>query len=362
MKILLVSSAFYPENSPRSFRATELAKQFSKDGHTVKLLTIDRNFDYTKTANDFGIEIETIGKRKFQNFLPGNSLIKRAIKKALNLLFEFPDIEIFFLVRRALKKERNHDLMISFAVPYPTHWGCASVFKKHVQADYWIADCGDPYMGVWIKQIKKLFYFKYVEKWMFKKVDKIAITKESFKVNYYPEFHHKITEITQGFNFDNIQLANYTKNQIPTFAFAGTVGLVMRNPEKFLTYLLTIKRDFLFIVYSRNKEIFEPYISKFNGKLVVKNYVPREELLFELSKMDFLVNFEFNPTEQSPSKLIDYAITKRPILSSNYNDFDGSIIDQFFNENYSESFVIDEIDKFRIENVAKKFITVAQSI
>ncbi len=38
-KILLVTAAFYPENSPRSFRATELALELVKQGNFVKILT-----------------------------------------------------------------------------------------------------------------------------------------------------------------------------------------------------------------------------------------------------------------------------------------------------------------------------------
>ena len=40
-----------------------------------------------------------------------------------------------------------------------------------------------------------------------------------------------------------------------------------------------------------------------------------------MSKMDFLINLENLNKEQSPSKLIDYAISKRPIFSFNQNNF-----------------------------------------
>ena len=35
MKILIISGSFYPDNSPRAFRTTELAKRFCKLGHDV---------------------------------------------------------------------------------------------------------------------------------------------------------------------------------------------------------------------------------------------------------------------------------------------------------------------------------------
>jgi len=53
-----------------------------------------------------------------------------------------------FKVRKILKYEKDYDLMISFAVPYPIHWGVAwSITKKHKISEVWVADCGDPYMG-----------------------------------------------------------------------------------------------------------------------------------------------------------------------------------------------------------------------
>jgi hypothetical protein len=37
-KILIISRSFYPMNSPRSFRTTELAKEMASNGHDITLL------------------------------------------------------------------------------------------------------------------------------------------------------------------------------------------------------------------------------------------------------------------------------------------------------------------------------------
>jgi hypothetical protein len=37
-KLLIVTHGFYPEQSPRSFRATELAKEFCRQGHQVSII------------------------------------------------------------------------------------------------------------------------------------------------------------------------------------------------------------------------------------------------------------------------------------------------------------------------------------
>ena len=38
-RILIISNSFYPVVSPRSYRATELAKEFAGRGHAVKIIT-----------------------------------------------------------------------------------------------------------------------------------------------------------------------------------------------------------------------------------------------------------------------------------------------------------------------------------
>lgn len=38
-KILIVTNGYYPKNSPRSFRATEFAKELHRQGHQVTVIT-----------------------------------------------------------------------------------------------------------------------------------------------------------------------------------------------------------------------------------------------------------------------------------------------------------------------------------
>ena len=80
--------------------------------------------------------------------------------------------------------------------------------KKQKIAKTWVADCGDPYVGVKTDSFRKWFYWSWVEKWFMKKADFIAITNINFKINYFPEFHKKMVEIPQGFNFDEVNYIN----------------------------------------------------------------------------------------------------------------------------------------------------------
>lgn len=361
-RILLVSNGFYPEISPRSFRATELAAEFARQGHDVTVYTKNRNFDYTDFLSKNKFTLRMWGKARFpacpqfKGKIPG--LLSRALSRILLMLLEYPAIEEMFRIKRVLKNENNYDLMISFAVPFPVHWGVAwRRTQKHPIAKIWVADCGDPYMGCKTDSYKKFFYFKYVEKWWSRKTDYISIPVENARAAYYKEFHSKIVVIPQGFKIDQTENKDkYVINPIPTFAYTGMFIPGIRDPRQFLDYLLTLDQDFKFHIYTKDKSLLGPYRESLNSKLVVHDYIPRDELLKKLSQMDFLVNFDNNTRTQIPSKLIDYKLTGRPVMNITAK-LNGNIINGFMAGDYSHAHEIGDLDQFDIHNVAKQFIS-----
>lgn len=360
-KILIVSYNFYPVISPRSFRATELVREFTRQGHTVKVITsYVYGVDYEELTRIFGVQFANLGIEKFgtlksQGIRPLQFFI-RLINRLLLMLFEFPDIQIMPLTARALKNEGSYDLLISVAVPYPVHWGVAWIrTSKNRIAKTWVADCGDPYMGDRIDTYRKIFYFKYIEKWFCRKADYLSIpTNEGLK-GYYDEFHHKIRIIPQGFDFGETLFSGNAFNDPIRFAYAGNLIPVNRDPRPFLDYLCTINEDFRFIIYTKKIDLIKSYEKKLNEKLEIRDYVSRNDLLPILASMDFLVNFDNNTSLHSPSKLIDYAITRRPILNIT-SKLDISVISAFLDRDYSKAYVIDDLEQYNISNVAGKFL------
>ena len=104
----------------------------------------------------------------------------------------------------------------------------------------------------------------------------------------------------------------------------------------------------------------EPWKENMNGKIEIRDYIPREQLLKELSKMDFLVNFENSTALQMPSKLIDYYLTGRPVLSVPSQNFDRDAIDKFLNGDYSKQIDFNNMDRYRIEHVCSRFLELAE--
>jgi hypothetical protein len=252
--------------------------------------------------------------------------------------------------------------MISIAVPYPVHWGIAWARKKNTPiANTWIADCGDPFMGNKLESFKYPFYFAFLEKWFSRKAEYITIPFQDLIGCFYKEFHAKIRIIPQGFNFDEIQIIRKEINSTkPIFAYAGGVAKRgVRNIFHFIEYLLRLEVDFEFHVFPRTgRNFLKPYIQKSKGKIILHEPLSRDELLPILSKMDFLVNLilESSITKQMPSKLIDYALTGRPILNINLEKPQKELIEEFLKKNYQRAYKIENIEQYNIKNVAIQFL------
>lgn len=373
-KILLVGYHFFPEQVPRSFRIYELAKELAKT-YQVTILIPKSEIDYEKKFED-DISIIKIKSGYFFNKkkkiilndeakIKKKSYFKLKIRKMFNYFFDNKQIEYAFSVFKYLKDNiNNYDCVISIALPFCSHLGCYLGMKKNNKK--LILDYGDPFY--FNLTSKKAFYFKLIEKRVLERANYIVLPIEQAKTSFlYYKIEDKINIIPQGFNLETIKIARYNKNKISTFGYAGIFYSDIRNPLNFFKELNSIKEDFKFIIYTniesysrlQNIEEIEKERKKLGEKIQIKNMISREKCIYEMSKMDFLINLENINREQSPSKLIDYAISKRPILSFNQNNFNISTFKKFLNGNYEAERRID-LRKYDIKNIAQEFINLIE--
>lgn len=344
-KIIVVSFEMFPVISARSFRTTELVKELARQGYDVTLYTVWKNFDYERYSKNIDVKLKNLG---FANFLLG----KNIFRKVLNRLAAYPLIKLIPMVKNAIESEGEFDYLITIAAPHPIHWGASFVKNRNFKC--WTADCGDPFMKNPFATYP--FYLQWFEKRWCKLVDYITVPIPEAKSGYYKEFQNKVRVIPQGFDFDNIRLSQYSVNNVPTFAFAGTSYVKGRNATKFLEYLSTLEQDFKFIVYTSTPDIFRNFERVLGDKLEIRGFIPREELLMELSKMDFLINIKNESSVQSASKLIDYFLVKRPILEVSSDFKEGPKLNEFLNTDYTNQYKIPDVEIYNIKNVAKEFI------
>lgn len=360
MKIVIISRIIYPLLSPRAFRATELAKEFARLGYDVTLYGVLGKYDYKTFSEATGVKVKHIKMHLGTADSDGKvryTIFDKLAYHAFGRLLEYPDIEFCWKVPALLKKERNINLLITIAHPHPIHWGAALAKKllKDKFPKFWISDCGDPYMGNTVHK-KHPVYFHIIEDFWGRQTDKVTIPVEGAKSGYSSKIQHKIEVIPQGFDFENIKLADYSPNNVPHFAYAGTVYPGYRDPSTFLDYLISLNLDFVFTVYTKSSEFYKKYKDILGNKLVLKGYIPREQLLYELSKQDFLINFTNPSAIQTPSKLIDYYLSARPIINISTPFNENKTFHAFLKGDYTESQINPDISCYDIKNVAKKFL------
>ncbi len=366
MKIVIIGRTIYPLLSPRAFRATELAKEFARIGHDVTLYGVLGDFNYSEFTEQTGVKVKPIRMHLATDNSDGKvryNFFDKIAYHAFGRIFEYPDIEFCWKIPQILKKEEQIDLLITIAVPHPIHWG-AAIAKKVLKKKFpkiWISDCGDPYMGNTVER-RHPFYFKWIEKFWGCKTDFVTIPIEAACKAYYNNVQDKIRIIPQGFEMVETRVAPYVHNVVPHFAYAGSIYPGLRDPSTFLDYLCSISTDFVFTVFTNNYGFYEPYKKKLGTKLVINKYIPRQDLLGVLSSQDFLINLTNPNLEQSPSKLIDYYLSKRPILdiSTPFREKESFEMALTFKlRNWHEPM---DVSQYDIKNVAIKFLEIAKEV
>ncbi len=353
-----------PVLTPRAFRTVELARELARQGHNVTIYAVLGDYDYSAFQLESGVRVKNIGNMFFATSnSDGKSrytFIDKVMYHLLHRLIEFPDIELMLRIPDIIKKEKNVDILLTIAYPHPIHWGAAmakTLLPVNEFPKVWISDCGDPYLGNSIGK-KKFFYFKYIESWWGRKTDYITIPIEEARNGYQEAYNSKIKIIPQGFDFYDIKIdEGYVKNIVPTFAYAGSIYPGQRDPKAFLEYLLGLDLDFRFIVYTNNDNYYLRYKMLLREKLILHPYVPREQLIYALSKVDFLINLKNPNSIQAPSKIIDYLIAKRPIINIGLSFDEKNVFNEFLSGNYENKVIGYNLQEYDIRSVAKKFLS-----
>lgn len=352
-----------PMQTPRAHRSTELAKELASRGHEVTIYAVIGKYDYTKFEMETKVNVKHI-PLKWQYYLYSSDgdkkryFIDKVMGRLLGKKFDFPNIEFKKVVKELVNGiGENYDVLISIADPHQIHWGCALAKRSNPSSfpKVWIADCGDPYMRNGARKEKSKKYEKY-ERLFCEYCDYITIPVKEALGGYYQDYHHKFKVIPQGFNF-SLNDSPAPLNSLPSFAYAGTFYKDLRNPSSFLELLANISKDFRFYVFTWHNDLLVPYISLLKNKLIIKEPIPREDLIAFLKTMDFLVNIDnVDCPNQVPSKLIDYGITGRPILNINPQKDNEVIVNEFINGNYEQQLIIENINQYHISNVANQFL------
>jgi hypothetical protein len=396
MNILITSYYYYPELTPRAFRTYELVKEFLRCGHCATLFLPDKDcyqsdvkqkdrlkIVYVKEKSnqpdcrDGGdcraindISRPKIKKPAFSFYKMLKTMLPDKIKQLIKDFIEWKARYLYPLHKKSFirplsdalsKEQQTYDLMISIGLPVEVHIGTALGIlknKKLRKIPVTVADYGDPFSR------SHVFFGYQLVDFFIARVFKYIAVPTGLAVSSYTRFKRRknIRVIPQGFNLADYEVVEYKPNKVPTFAYAGCFYLDIRNPESLFDYLKNIPEAFLFIIYTIREsadtdKIINKYRPYFGDKLKIVYNTPRKELIKKLSAMDFLIDIKNSTKNQMPSKLIDYAIAGRPILSLPAKDFQKEIIREFFNGDYSSGCENVNINEFDIRKIANAFLS-----
>ncbi len=250
----------------------------------------------------------------------------------------------------------SYDGLITVSYPFPIAWGIASLSRKVITKKFkvWIADFGDPFMYSTAVKYRPFFYFHYFEWNVLRKADFITIPFPEMKNFFYKKFRKKFRVIPQGVDL-NKKVELYKKNSPIRIGFSGNIICGKRDFFSLLDYLISKEYKFEFVIFTDQPELFIKYAGNNNYRLNLREYIERDDLIKELSKLDFLVAVDLDNSTNNlsaiPSKLIDYALSRRPIFKYEHSKLPKEKLDNFMNHDFGNSF------QFNIYNHDTQIVT-----
>lgn len=347
MKFLIISFYNIDDVTPRAFRTKELKEIFEERGHTVDCITpnvINKQAASLKKHN----KLKSLILNALKFILPGGKDLGWSLSVMPSMVNN--DIE--------------YDAVISIGLPFSVHLStCFLRMKSKLKGKVFFADYGDPYA----KALGNKFIFaSVIERLVLSKFDWVILPHEAmFKAFEEVVNQKKIVICPQTVKAENYSLKKYIPTEKIRFVYAGLLYPTIREPDEFIEIIKGLDVDFEFTVFTdfnniQSIEIFKRYKFILGSKLKLKPSINRAECIKELSGFDFIVNFENNNAIQVPSKLIDYSIAGRPVLSIDKN-ISKEKINSFLNRDYS-SFIKYSLDNHKRADVYESILLCIRNV
>jgi hypothetical protein len=320
LKLAIIGGDYPPSNSPRAIRIFNLVSGLAPYFGSINVYLPQAPLNQTKS--EINVNFYSFGRNTKFIF---SGKIGRILLRIFNLIFDYPDIKIFFWLRN-FRHILDSDVILTIGVPHSIHWGINNLLRSNNKQIYWIAESSDPFFTKGMDIFPKPFYFRFLERSFLKRVDKVIVPFEG-AITAYPSFaRSKFRVIPQGFDGEYISSFQKEKvnNAIFTFGYAGTLYKFGRNPSGFLKKVITSKMNFRFYLIVNNLDLI-PSECFSDERFIIQNLMPRVDVYGLLAGMDCILNFENHSKTQSPSKIIEYSFLGRPIFTVNL-DTDGDLL------------------------------------
>jgi len=366
MNLLIVTYRYSPVVDPRAFRWAAIAEHWAAKGHVVDVVCAWESGLQKKECRN-GVRVHRVGggldqilrdklsrcskdkqvegKDEHTSVNSGsmpnrrNSLLSSVYRRANNALEKvvWPDHAwswYFPAWRRAynLLRRGGYHGLISVSFPFSGHLVGYRLKGKFPNLP-WIVDIGDPFSFFQDKPINNVVLYermnRYWEGKVLEKADAITVTSDGTEheyLNRFPGCSGKIRVIpplisipTGNGDEEGLESSNRTIRLV----YAGTLYKAIRNPG----YLLGIfsgliqsdlgNRIELHFYGNINDcdDIFIPYKEWLEKRIFLHGKVERRVAYRAMQGANLLVNIGNTTSYQLPSKVVEYASTRKPVLN-----------------------------------------------
>lgn len=305
----------------------------------------------------------------------------RMVKKVISYIYrvfirnlQWPDYAWTWISKayretnRLIKEEGPFDVMISVSHPFSSHLVAKRAKAKNPEIR-WIADNGDPFSFLKESQPNNFDLYKNLnftkEEEVFQCSDYASVTtNETKKVykNLFSNIENKIKVIPP---LIDEELLNYIKRngikhrentKLLNLVFTGTLYSKIRNPVFLLDLLEEVNRiipnKIAMNFYGLTNDFDIRDLKPYNYPIIFHGEVEKSQIIRQQISADVLVNIGNSTHYQLPSKIVDYALTGKPILniSSLKNDSSSNFLNSY--PNSKTVCLTDILDEKKVSEVA----------
>lgn len=325
MKILLVTSHFYPE----SFKANDMAFELARRGHDVTVLTPIPDYPQGKFFEGYGIF-----KRRKEN-VNGVKVIRTLVMPRRNgtplwLGLNYLTYTIFSSLKAIwLGLTKPYDVVLVHETS-PMMVGIPAVFVKKlngIKLHFWVLDLWPESLtaAAGIKNKKVLGFFKILSRWIYKNSDTLMISSKGFKqsINKIGDFNSKIKYFPNWVDeVDYKQKENiYEFPKGFNVVFTGNIGEAqdIENIIECASHLHQFGINFILVGNGRKRDFALQLIDKLGLKNVhLPGSFPRDQMKYFYDKADILLlSLKDEPTFALtvPAKLQAYMSSGKPVVA-----------------------------------------------
>jgi len=349
-KVLIISFQYWPALNARAFRWTALAEAWVRAGREVHVVCA-RVPDRPALETRNGVRVHRVGSAWVERLrgavMPrsgGTTVKPNAVWRILTAVARnlwhgiyWPDTSCtwYFAARNKARKllaTIDPDAVVSVSPAFTAVAVGRSLAHPTRRGFRWLIDLGDPFSFAEEAPPNNFRLYRQLnirfERGCFAAADSVSVTTAETRERYaalFPESAQKIAVIPPLVALPEtvIAVGHSDSSGCRQLAFLGRLYPTIRRPDFLLALFAALgeapegKRYELHF-YGETRECgasFAPYQYMVGKTLFLHGLVQRERAASAMHSADVLVNIGNDTRYQLPSKIVEYAMTGRPILN-----------------------------------------------